>query len=114
MLFALFLMIPLTAASAVAFGAAIGFLWLGTVPLTSGLVAQMFGARHLSMLYGVVFLWHQLGSFLGVWLGGYAYDLTGSYDRVWLSALALGVLAAVLHLPIADAPARRLQASALR
>ncbi len=108
-LFAVFLIVPLTPVAAIAFGAAIGFLWLGTVPLTSGMVAQMFGARYLSMLYGVVFLWHQLGSFLGVWLGGIAYDLTGSYDMVWLAALALGVIAAAIHLPIKDAPARRLQ-----
>lgn len=106
---ALFLALPLTGAGAVAFGAAIGFLWLGTVPLTSGIVARLFGVRYLSMLYGVVFASHQLGAFLGAWGGGLAYDLLGSYDAVWLAAIALALFAAAIHLPIDDRPMARLR-----
>ena len=80
----------------------IGFLWLATVPLTSGTVAQIFGVRYLSTLYGIVFLSHQLGSFLGVWLAGRLYDSTGTYDIVWWMAIALALAATLLHLPIAD------------
>jgi predicted MFS family arabinose efflux permease len=98
----LFLLLPLTDGTALLFGSAIGFLWLATVPLTSGMVAQIFGSRYLSTLYGIVFLSHQLGAFLGVWLGGRVYDTTGSYLPVWLIAVALGVIAAVVHLPISD------------
>ena len=97
-----FLIVPVTAATALVFAAVIGFLWLATVPLTSGTVAQIFGTRHLSSLYGIVFLSHQVGSFLGVWLGGRIYDATGSYDPVWIAAIVLGVAAAVVHLPIKD------------
>ena len=100
----LFLFVPLTSFSALLFGGLIGFLWLATVPLTSGTVAQIFGARYLSTLYGIVFFSHQAGSFLGVWLAGLLYDATGSYDPVWWLAIALGVVAALLHLPIADRP----------
>jgi predicted MFS family arabinose efflux permease len=102
----LFLLVPLSSTSALAFGAMIGFLWLATVPLTSGMVAQIFGTRYLSTLYGIVFLSHQLGAFLGVWLGGRVFDATGSYTGVWLAAVALGLVAAILHLPISD---RRVQ-----
>ena len=105
---ALFLVVPLSGVSAVAFGAAIGFLWLGTVPLTSGLVARVFGVRYLSMLYGVVFASHQLGAFLGAWGGGYAYDVLGSYDSVWLASIGLALFAMVIHLPIRDQPLARL------
>jgi predicted MFS family arabinose efflux permease len=98
----LFLLLPLTDSSALLFGAAIGFLWLATVPLTSGMVAQIFGSRYLSTLYGIVFLSHQLGAFLGVWLGGRVYDGSGSYGPVWLLAVALGILAGIVHLPISD------------
>ena len=101
-LFVLFLTLPLTNASAVVFGAIMGFLWLGTVPLTSGTVATLFGVRYLATLYGVVFLSHQVGAFLGVWLGGAVYDSTGSYDTVWMIAIALGVASALIHLPIDD------------
>ncbi|MDM5147254.1 MFS transporter [Candidatus Persebacteraceae bacterium Df01] len=97
-----FLIVPLTPFSLMVFGAAIGFLWLGTVPLTSGLVAVMFGARHLSMLYGFVFFSHQVGSFCGAWLGGLFYDWLGGYDVVWYLSIALGVLAAILHYPIRE------------
>ena len=104
---ALFVMVPLTPASAILFGAAIGFLWLGTVPLTSGLVAKFFGVQYLSMLYGFVFMFHQIGAFLGAWGAGYAYDVLGSYDAVWIASIALGLFAALIHLPIRDAPALR-------
>lgn len=98
----LFLLAPLTPFSVALFGAGIGFLWLGTVPLTSGLVAVFFGARHMSMLYGMVFLSHQAGSFLGAWLGGVLYEATGSYDVVWYLSIALGGVAALLHYPIRE------------
>lgn len=104
-----FMLLPLTSVSAVAFGAAIGFLWLGTVPLTSGLVARVFGVRYLSMLYGLVFASHQLGAFLGAWGGGYAYDALGSYDSIWIASIALALFAALIHLPIRDQPLTRLQ-----
>lgn len=105
---AVFLVVPMSAASVIVFGAAMGLLWLGTVPLTSGLVAQIFGVRYMATLFGIVFFSHQLGGFLGVWLGGRLYDATGSYDVVWIIAIALGVLAAVLHWPIRDRPLARL------
>lgn len=107
---ALFVFLPITETSALIFGAAIGFLWLGTVPLTSGVVAQIFGLRYLATLAGIVSLCHQIGSFLGAWLGGLVYDIAGSYDTVWLMSIALGVFAALVHLPIADAPLARLRA----
>lgn len=106
---ALFILVPVTEYSALAFCAVIGFLWLGTVPLTSGVVAQIFGIRYLATLAGIVSLCHQIGSFLGAWLGGLFYDATGSYDIAWLMAIALGVVAAIIHLPIADAPLARLK-----
>ncbi len=102
--FALFLVVPLTPVSAIVFGAAIGFLWLGTVPLTSGAVAAIFGVRHLGTLYGVVFFSHQVGAFLGVWLGGRVFDATGDYTPVWILAAVLGALAAVIHLPLDERP----------
>ena len=77
-----------------------GFIWLGTIPLTSGLVGQMFGMRYLGALYGIVFLGHQLGSFLGVWLGGFVFDITGSYDIIWWAAIGLGIASSLIHLPI--------------
>jgi predicted MFS family arabinose efflux permease len=95
-------MLPISNVSAIVFGCAIGFLWLATVPLTSGIVAQIFGARYLSTLYGLVFFSHQIGSFLGVWLGGRFYDVAGSYTMVWIMSILLGVIASVLHLPISD------------
>ncbi|HEY2189712.1 MAG TPA: MFS transporter [Caldimonas sp.] len=95
-----FVVAPLTPWSVYLFAATIGFLWLSTVPLTNGIVAEIFGVRYLSMLGGFVFLSHQVGSFLGVWLGGRLYDATGSYDVVWWIAVALGVLAALVNLPI--------------
>ncbi|MGI9338636.1 MAG: MFS transporter [Gammaproteobacteria bacterium] len=107
----LFLLAPKSDAAVMLFGAAIGFFWLGTVPLTSGLVAVFFGTRQMSMLYGVVFVSHQVGSALGAYSGGAFFDATGSYNAVWFICIALGVLAAVLHYPIVekadDAFARR-------
>lgn len=98
----LFLMMPLSQASALVFAAAMGFLWLGTVPLTSGLVGRIFGIQHLSMLYGIVFLSHQIGSFFGAFAGGLIFDATGNYDVMWAVSIALGLAALLLHLPIAD------------
>lgn len=108
---ALFLLAPLSPLSVYVFAAVIGFLWLSTVPLTSGIVAQIFGVAHLSMLGGFVFLSHQIGSFLGVWLGGYLYDRLGSYDLVWYIAIALGVMAALINLPVRESaiPRQRIQ-----
>ena len=107
-----FLLAPLSALSVYLFAAAMGVLWLSTVPPTNALVAQIFGVRHLSMLGGTVFLSHQLGSFLGVWLGGWLYDRQGSYDGVWGLCIALGVLAALLNLPVRETPLARPQAAA--
>lgn len=106
---ALFLFLPLSHASALVFAGAMGFLWLGTVPLTSGIVGRIFGIRYLSMLYGIVFLSHQVGSFFGAWMAGLIFDATGSYDIVWGFSIALGIFAGIVHLPIADAPVKRLQ-----
>lgn len=104
-----FLIFPVTQTSVLVFAALMGFLWLGTVPLTSGLVARVFGPRYLGALFGIVFFSHQIGGFLGAWLGGYVFDLTGSYDLVWLIAVGLGVLASILHWPISDSPIDRAQ-----
>jgi MFS family permease len=100
--FALFLLLPVTTGSVLVFSALIGLLWLSTVPLTSGLVALMFGTRHIGMLFGVVFLSHQIGAFVGALLGGSIYESTGSYDTMWLLCIALSVFAAVVHLPIRE------------
>lgn len=105
----IFLLLPITRLSALIFGGAMGFLWLATVPLTSGAVAQIFGTRYLSTLFGVVFFSHQVGAFLGVWLGGRLYDSTGSYDLIWYASIALGIFAALVHLPMTDQPAAKLQ-----
>ncbi|MCE0731560.1 MFS transporter [Halomonas sp. G15] len=103
----LFLMAPLSPTTTYLFGIAMGLLWLSTVPLTNGIVASVFGVQHLSMLGGIVFLFHQLGSFMGVWLGGFLYDLQGDYDVVWKLAILLGVAAAMLHWWISEAPVQR-------
>jgi len=84
--------------------AGMGLLWLGTVPLTSGLVAELFGPRYMATLYAVVYLSHQLGSFMGVWLGGRIYDATGSYETVWWLTIVAGFAACLIHLPIDDRP----------
>lgn len=105
----IFISVPLTPLSVYVFAAVIGFLWLSTVPPTNAVVAQIFGAQHLSMLGGFVFFSHQIGSFLGVWLGGRLYDATGSYDVVWWLAVALGVMAMLANLPVREAPILRAQ-----
>jgi predicted MFS family arabinose efflux permease len=104
-----FIALPLSAASALVFSAIMGLLWLSTVPLTSGLVAQIFGPRYMATLFGIVFLSHQVGSFLGVWLGGYLYDVYGSYDLIWWLSIALGLVAALLHWPIDEREVPRLR-----
>lgn len=101
---AVFLLVPLSPASALVFAAVFGFLWLGTVPLTSGAVASMFGLRFMSTLYGIVFLSHQVGSFLGAWWAGRLFDATGSYQQVWLASIALGLIAAGLSFATRDRP----------
>ena len=88
-----------------------GILWLSTVPLTTGIVGQVFGLRYLATLFGIVFFSHQVGSFLGVWLGGYLYDTSGSYDAVWWAGVGLGLLAALIHLLIDEQPLARLTMS---
>ena len=98
------LLSPTTELSIYIFSAFMGLLWLSTVPLTTGLVAQMFGVRYMATLFGIVFFAHQLGSFTGVWLGGWAYDHLGTYDPVWWAGVALAVLAAIVHIPIVEAP----------
>ena len=103
----IFLLVPLSPASVYIFSAVMGALWLSTVPPTNAMVAQIFGVQHLSMLGGFVFFSHQVGSFMGVWLGGYLYDRTGSYDIVWYLAIALGVVAGLLNLPIREQPIHR-------
>jgi MFS family permease len=102
-----FLLVPLTPTSVYVFSATMGLLWLSTVPVTNGSIAQIFGVKYLSMLSGFVFFSHQLGSFMGVWLGGVLYDRTGSYDIVWYIAIALGVFAAAVNLPVREAPIER-------
>ena len=105
-----FVLVPITPLSTYIFSGAIGLLWLATVPLTSGLVAQIFGLRYMATLTGIVFFSHQLGSFFGVWLGGKLFVDTGSYASVWWLAVALGLVAALLHYPIDDKPVARAQA----
>ena len=104
------LVMPKTELSLYLFAAAMGLLWLSTVPLTNMVVAQIFGVRYMATLYGFVFVSHQLGSFLGVWLGGFLYDMTGTYDLVWYAGIVLGIVAALVHLPINEAPLARLAA----
>lgn len=99
---AAFVLLPAGTASLYGFAVVMGFLWLGTVPLTNGILARVFGVRYITTLFGFVFFGHQLGSFLGVWLGGRVFEATGSYDLIWATAMGLGVLAALLHWPIDD------------
>lgn len=106
----LFLLFPISSFSIYAFSIASGVLWLATVPPTSGLVAQMFGVRYMGTLYGIVFLNHQLGSFAGVWLGGYFYDKVGSYDQVWWAAAIIAAITALIHIFIDERPITRLRA----
>ena len=109
----LFLSFPFTPLTATLFACAIGFLWLGTVPLTSALVGQIFGIRYLSTLFGIVFLSHQVGSFFGAWGAGYIYAATGTYDFAWHASISIAVVAALVHWPIKDAPLMRPQDTAL-
>jgi MFS family permease len=102
--FAGFLIVPLTVNSVMIFSGALGFLWLATVPLTNALVGHLFGLRYLATLAGIVFASHQLGSFTSVWLAGWLFDTTGSYTLVWQISIGLGLLAALLHLPINETP----------
>ena len=104
---AVFLAAPLSPASVYIFSSLMGLLWLSTIPPTNAVVAQIFGIQHMSMLSGFIFFSHQVGSFMGVWLGGYLYDRTGSYDIVWYIAIALGVLAALVNLPVRETPIHR-------
>lgn len=101
-LVALFIALPLSPLSVYLFAAIIGFLWLGTVPLTSGLIAHVFGVRYLATLSGIAFLFHQIGSSVGIWLAGYLFDATGSYGLMWLLIIAMGIVAALVNLPIDD------------
>ena len=105
------LFLPITATTMIALSVVLGLLWLSTVPLTSSLVATFFGTRWMSMLFGVVFLSHQLGSFSGLWLAGYLYDATKSYDMMWWISIALGLFAAAVHWPIQERPVARLAAA---
>jgi predicted MFS family arabinose efflux permease len=100
---------PVSATTIYLFSAAMGLLWLSTVPLTTGIVVQVFGVRYMATLFGIVFFSHQVGSFLGVWLGGWIYDATGSYDAMWWAGVALGLTAGFIHLPIDERPLPRLQ-----
>ncbi|WP_414897016.1 MFS transporter [Rhodovulum sp. YEN HP10] len=102
---AAFILMPITPGSVLVFSMVMGALWLATVPLTSGLVAHIYGLRYMGTLYGFVFLSHQLGGFLGVWLGGRLYDLYGNYDLVWWVGVGVGAFSALVHLPIREAPA---------
>ncbi|MFN7152369.1 MAG: MFS transporter [Acidovorax sp.] len=102
-----FLIVPLSPMSVYVFSAVMGTLWLSTIPPTNATIAQIFGVQHLSMLGGFVFFSHQIGSFLGVWLGGYLYDATGSYDIVWYIAIGLGVFAGLVNLPVKESPIQR-------
>lgn len=103
----LFMIAPATDIAVYLFASAFGLLWLGTVPLTGGLVGQIFGARYMATLFGIVMFSHQIGAFFGAWLGGLSYDVTGSYDALWAIAVLLGLAAAALHWPIPDAPVTR-------
>ena len=103
----LFIFLPPSNISAIAFGITFGLLWLATVPATNGIVAQVFGAKNLSMLFGIVFLNHQIGSFLGAYLGGVFYDIFGNYDYAWYLAIVLSFVATLLHLPIDEKPIRK-------
>ncbi len=108
---AIFISIPASTLTVAVFAAVLGILWLSTVPLTSGLVAQIFGPRYMGTLFAITFFSHQIGSFLGVWLGGHLFDLTGSYDIVWWLSVALGVAAAMIHWPIDERTIPRLATS---
>jgi MFS family permease len=105
----LFIFLPASNINAFIFGASFGFLWLSTVPATSGIVAHIFGTKHLGLLYGIVFLSHQIGSFFGSFLGGLFHDIYGSYDYAWYLAIVLSIFAAIIHVPIKEEPVLRLK-----
>ena len=102
-----FILLPPSPTTALCFGVAIGLLWLSTVPPTSALVMVMFGTKYMAMLYGFAFFSHQVGGFLGVWLGGLIYERVGSYEAVWWLSVGLGVLSALINLPISEKPVER-------
>ena len=104
---AVFIMLPISAASVIVFACLMGLLWLATVPLTTGVVAQIFGTRFIGTLVGITFFSHQIGSFLGIWLGGIVYDAMGNYDAIFWGGVVLGLAATALHIPIDDRPLRR-------
>ncbi len=110
---AAFMIYPLSLISVYMFAIVTGFLWLATVPATSGIVAQMFGLKYMGTLFGIVFLNHQLGSFVGVWLGGYLYDRTGSYDMIWWSAAVIALVTAIIHIFIDERPVSRIRMAAM-
>ncbi len=112
-LMATMLVVPMTDVTAIAFGACMGLIWLSTVPLTSGIVAQVFGPQHFSFLFGIVFMSHQIGGFCGAWLGGRIYDATGAYDLMWVLSVALALISAALHWPIDDRSLERQTAPAV-
>ena len=103
----MFILVPASRVASIAFGVAIGLLWLSTVPPTSALVMLMFGTRYMAMLYGFAFFSHQVGGFLGVWLGGALYEVYGTYDLVWWLSVALGLASAAINLPIKERPVER-------
>ncbi len=108
----IYMVAPVSVTTTLVFSGAMGLLWLSTIPLTSGIVAQIFGPRYMGMLFGFVFFSHQVGAFIGVWLGGRLYDTTGSYDIVWWLAVGLGIFAALIHLPIDERSVPRLSQAA--
>ena len=112
LVFLAFLYLPLTEGRVILYAAILGFLWLGTIPLTSGLIVTFFGPRWLSMLYGIVFFSHQVGSFMGAWLGGWLFDTYQSYDMLWWASIGVSLVAAAVHLPIRERPSPRLAARA--
>jgi MFS family permease len=101
---AIFILMPMTPTTVLVYSVAMGAMWLATVPLTSGLVAHIYGVRYMGTLYGFIFLSHQIGSFIGIWLGGKFYDLDGTYDTVWWIGVGVGAFSAIIHLPIRERP----------
>ena len=103
-----FILLPVTDLSVAIFASVMGVFWLGTVPLTGAIVGQIFGFRYMATLFGICFVSHQVGSFLGIWAGGLLYDIYGNYNAIWWTAVALGLVAALLNYPINDKPLARL------
>ena len=100
----IFILLPITPFAVTIFSMVMGSLWLATVPLTSGIIGHIYGLKYMGTLYGIVFLSHQIGSFVGVWLGGLFYDIYGSYDIVWWVGIGVGAFSAIIHLPIKEEP----------